>query len=261
MFRGRLLEEAAGGGIACGVARFQQCLELPGTSPPVPVRDVGIDGPDEHAGAALGAEVGIDAVRVRGDSDERARERGIDSGRIGRDEDEIDVARVVELLRPVLAHGDDGEAVGGPREADGAGQHSVRDQRESAGHLLEVVQADEITRGDLEKRQMLATYEVVDVVCFSRVPAHLTGNCDRAGRGHVQLREHVQGCRVGDDHARQRVAGSHDRCEAGGEGGLGLQPFAGCRERGEELIGHQPHRVGSRRRADKLVEQLWRWHR
>ena len=261
VFRGRRFEQSSGGHVARGVARLQQRLELPGAGPPVPVGDVGVDRPHEHAGATLRAEVGVDAKRSRTDRDHRACERRIDVGSVRGDQEDVDVARVVELLRPVLAHGDDRQAVFGPGKADGAGEHSIGDQRECTGHLLEVGQAVEIMCGDLEEGKMLPAYQVLDIVRLSGVPAHLAGVGDRAGRFHAQSRQHVQRRRIGDDHARQRVAGSCDRCEPGGKDRLGLQPFAGLWEHGEELVGYQPHRVGSRGRADELVEQLWRWHK
>ncbi len=261
MFKGRGLEQPPGGRVPRGVASLQQCLELPGTCPPVPVSDVGTHGADERAGTTLGAEVGVDAERAGADRYDRTGERRIDLGPVPGDKKDVDVARVVELVRTVLAHGDDSQVVIGSGEAYGAGQHPVGDERERACHLLEVGQSVEIACSDLEETKVLAAHKVIDVIGLSGVPAHPAGPGDLSRLPHVESREHLNGRRVGHDHARQRAAGCRDRGEPGGETRLGLHSVASCRERGEELVGHQPHRVGSRRRADELVEQVWRWHR
>ena len=132
VFRGRLFEQAAGGGIAGGVARFQQCLELPGTGPPAPVarRRNRRTGRARRSGPRGG---GWCRCGTRGEAmatTERASE-GSTLGGIRRDEDDVDVARVVELLRAVLAHGDDGEAVRRPRQ--GGWRRQAPDRRPARG--------------------------------------------------------------------------------------------------------------------------------
>ena len=228
------------------MAGLQERLELPGPGPAVPVGDVGLDGADEHAGTALGAEIGVDAEGAGADRDDRAGEGGVDLGPFGGDEEDVDVARVVELPGPVLAHGDDGQAVVGSGKADGAGEDPIADDRERAGHLFEVAQAVEVPCRDLEQGKVLAAHEVLHVLGLCGIPPQKAAFAGRPSRRRVQLREHVEGGGVGDDDPRKRVAGGRNGHEPRREGGLGLQSVAGVRKGGEELVGHQPHRVGSR---------------
>ncbi len=104
-----------------------------------------------------------------------ARARGVDLGGIRRDEDDVDVARVVDLLGAVLSHGDHGEAVLGPGERDGACEDPVGDVRERPRDLLEAVQADQVPGGDSEQGQLLSPDEVVDVRRSGGVPAEPVG--------------------------------------------------------------------------------------
>ncbi len=117
----RLFEATAAVGLTRGVPRLQERLELPGAGPTLPVGDVGGDRAYEHPGAALRAQVRVDAVGARGEGDDRTGEGRVDLGGVGGHEDDVEVACVVDLLGTVLSEGDDGEAACRPREGDGAG--------------------------------------------------------------------------------------------------------------------------------------------
>ena len=112
-------------GVARERAGLQQRLELPALGPPVVVLQVRLERAHERAVLALGPEVRVDLPQrrldagspmtasrsSRGASRRRARERrhGLLVGGLG-DEDDVDVADVVELAGAGLAHADDREA-------------------------------------------------------------------------------------------------------------------------------------------------------
>ena len=176
-------------------------------------------------------------------------QRRVDVGALGGDEDDVDVARVVDLLGAVLAHGDHGQAVRGPRKLDGAGEYPVGELGEGSRDLLEIVQADEVPRRDLEHAEVLATDEVLFVRGHRGVPR------EPARLARRDMREDAERVRVGDDDSRQRAARRRDRRERDGEAGVRCHLLGGARERREELFGHEAHRFGSRRGAHEVVWQ------
>ena len=109
--------------VASDRTRLEQRLELPGLRPAVVVGEVAGERPDEGAGLALGAQVGIDrpdhALRRlhRAGPHQRRGEpgRGGDGPLLVAalhrlsDEDDVHVADVVQLAAAALAHRDDGE--------------------------------------------------------------------------------------------------------------------------------------------------------
>jgi len=117
-----------------GVARYRACLEqrleLPAAGPPPVVALVAGEGAHQRPGPALGAQRGVDrehrglgarlgaASHHRlGQPGRRAHRRGFVSGSVGLglgagDEDDVDVADVVQLLAAALAHADHGETDG-----------------------------------------------------------------------------------------------------------------------------------------------------
>ncbi len=113
-------------GVAGERPGLQQGLELPALRPPLVVLHVRVEGAHERPVLALRAEVRVDLPERRLDPgvvDEPARHdrepgRDLDRAPLGeallvgglRDEDHVDVAQVVELARPGLAHADDREA-------------------------------------------------------------------------------------------------------------------------------------------------------
>jgi hypothetical protein len=109
--------------VARGVPGLEQCLELPGRGPSFVVREVTRQRADERTGAAFGAEVGVDLPDRalagvlpaelhdgRGESG-RGTDRCAVVSALDRlvDEDDVDVAEVVELAPAGLAHRHDRE--------------------------------------------------------------------------------------------------------------------------------------------------------
>ncbi len=89
---------------------LEQRLELPGLGPPLVVGDVAVEGAHERALTALGAQVGVHLeAGLAQDPHHPACEPG--GGGVGglRDEHDVDVADVVQLVAAALAHGDDRE--------------------------------------------------------------------------------------------------------------------------------------------------------
>ena len=205
VLRGRHFEQPAGVRVASAVARLQQGLELPGPGPPVPVRDVGVDRAHEHAGASLGTEIGVDAERPDAIVTTARAKRGIDLAGIGGDEEDVDVARVVELIGPVLAHGDDGKAVVGPGKAMApAITRSATSESElvtSSRSLqpVEVAAATSSSERCLRRTRSSASSALAGSQRSAATPV--------IGRGPACSAQHLQGGRVGDDHAGQRGTG------------------------------------------------------
>ena len=87
---------------------FQQRLELPGFRPSLVVGDVRLDRPDQLTAAALGPQPGVHLEeRRRGHPHHLAGHPG--AGRVGvlGDEDDVDVADVVQFAGTAFAHRDD----------------------------------------------------------------------------------------------------------------------------------------------------------
>ena len=83
--------------LAGGRPGFEQGLELPGLRPPVPVGDIRGEAADKRAGATLGAQPEVDTPGLAGQRDELLRVAPAD-------QDNVDVAAVVELACTELAH-------------------------------------------------------------------------------------------------------------------------------------------------------------
>ncbi len=111
---GRLDERPAELGVAGHRPGLDEGLELPVRRPLVPVGPVGVEAPRQGAGPALGAEVGVgaedDAVGRRlGHGGEQVAGDPLGRGAAPLvDEEDVDVAGVVELPPAELSHADDG---------------------------------------------------------------------------------------------------------------------------------------------------------
>ena len=125
---------------------LQQCLELPGLGPPVPVGDVAVDGPCQCAVASLGTEVGVHPEAAPGDVEDPA---GLAS--VALDEQHVDVTGVVELAAPELAHADHGQGtVICLGDANGGPEHGRCQLGEGGGRGLQVVEAEQVASHDPE---------------------------------------------------------------------------------------------------------------
>ncbi len=153
-------------------AGLEQGLELPGLRPALVVREMGGEGTDEGAVAALGAEVGVDGPdgaldgglgadphQVGGEAGGGLEGLGL-VGAVRRvaDEDDVDVGDVIQLVAAALAHGDDGEAAlrrvlggGGARDAQGRAEGGGGQVGELGGGLGDVDGAADVAGGDGEQ--------------------------------------------------------------------------------------------------------------
>jgi hypothetical protein len=170
-------ESAAGGGVAGGDAGLDEHLELPVAAAGLVVSLGGIEGHDDFAVAAFGAEAEIDAVadafggvaaeEVGDEVGDLLRELfvgdGFGAGGVaigGVEEDEVDVGAVVELFAAELADGEDGDRSAGEAVAlgvvgDGAAEGDVEDGvgevGEFAGGFREIGEAADVAEEDAEE--------------------------------------------------------------------------------------------------------------
>jgi len=239
---GLLQEAPAQIRVAGDGARLQQGLELPRVGPPVPIGLVGVEGSDQRPVAALGPQVDVDPEAGAGHVEHGPGCPGL-LGDAGPDEDDVDVARIVQLRAPQLAHADDGEAVGAGR-VDSPLQHLARHAGQRVAHHRQVVKAHQVPSRHAQQLQPLPAAQVADP--------------GEGGPG-VEVGQHVDGRRIGEQqlgegpagcgHCDQRAPQGDVHLEAGAEGRVGLgQPFEGHADRsggGRVLDGdRQPH-VGS----------------
>jgi hypothetical protein len=160
---------------------LEQGLELPGAGPLLVVGLVTGEGAHERAGLALGAQRRVDLPgRLPADPHEgrgglrRRRDRralriaGIH--RLG-DEDDVDIAHIVQLATARLAHGDDRQAArcgGGRLLRDGqrqpGGQDGGRDVGELGGGLLGRQPVAEVTAGQRQDRPAVGLPEGADAL-------------------------------------------------------------------------------------------------
>lgn len=164
-------------GVARDGAGLQERLELPGLRPALVVGEVGGEGADEGAVAALGAQVGVDRPDgaldrgLRADPHQVGGQPGRGLERLAfvsfpvadlfrklRDEDHVDVRDVVQLVAAALAHRDDGEPAqggvvgrGGAGDAERGAQRRRRQVRELGGGLGDVDGAAHVTGRDGEE--------------------------------------------------------------------------------------------------------------
>ncbi len=171
----------AEGFVAGDGAGLQERLELPGLGPALVVGQVGGEGADEGAVAALGAEVGVDGPdgafdgglgadphQVGGESggglERLALVRAVGPAGPVRpvggvpDEDHVDVGDVVELVAAALAHRDDGEAAerrvlggGGGGDPQGRAEGGGGEVGELGGGLGDVDGAADVAGRDGEQ--------------------------------------------------------------------------------------------------------------
>ncbi len=148
---------------------LEQRLELPGLGPALVVRDVRVQGADQFAAFALGTQRGVDLEERRGADPHHlpGDAAGAGIGRLG-DEHDVDVADIVELAGPALAHRDHGQVDGAGTVRDDVGdghrqgrrQGRIGEIREPLAHL-EVRQDRFVLHdggeiGGREQRQLIA---------------------------------------------------------------------------------------------------------
>ena len=243
------------------MASLQQGLELPGPGPPLPVPRRGRDGPHEHAGASFRTEVGIDPERTRSDRDDSAGERGIDLAGIGGNEEDVDVARVVELFRTVLAHGDDGEPAVRPGKADGARQHPVGDKRNELVTSSRSVSPSRSSPATSNRERCLRRTRSSTSSAGGRVPAQRTGIGDAVGASRLTGPEHLERGRVGDEHAgKDRLATATTQNLAARAGSDSSCPRASGKA-AKSWSATSLTEPGAADRADEVVEQAGRRHK
>ncbi|BAU82757.1 glutamate-ammonia-ligase adenylyltransferase domain protein [Streptomyces laurentii] len=158
-------------------AGLQEGLELPGLGPALVVGEVGGEGADQRAVAALGAEVGVDRPDDALDRGLRADPHQV-GGQPGRrldglslaavafaglvgglaDEDDVHVGDVVQLAAAALAHGDHGEPApggvlgrGGLGERERGAQGGGGEVGQFGGGLGDVGGAAHVAGGDPEQ--------------------------------------------------------------------------------------------------------------
>ncbi len=132
-------------------------LELPRAGPPLVPRGVPVDGPGQRAGASLGAQIGVGAEHrpvsggLRHDrQDPTGAPFGVVSVAVV-DEQDVDVAGVVELASAELAHPDHGEGQRLAAELERGAEADVGEVREATTDGREVREPQEIGGGDPEQ--------------------------------------------------------------------------------------------------------------
>ncbi len=260
--------------VARGIPGLEQCLELPGRGPSLVVRDMARQRAHERAGAAFGAEVGVDlpdralagvlAAQLHDGGGEAGRcaDRRAVVGTLGRlvDEDDVDVAQVVELATAGLAHRHDrepaqlGSLVGRSGDLERGAERGHREVGQLRRGLLERGQGGQVARRDV---QQLAEVRHAQLVCRRRLlhlpPAYVEG--DRRGRQLARAEvDEVLG--MTDEEVAEGLArAEHDQksltqlrvgCQQVEQLGS-TEPLADRAERGER-------RVGARHAGDLVDE-------
>ena len=209
-------------GIACRGPRLHQRLELPGLGPALVVGDMRVQRAHQLAVLALRPQRRVDLEeRLRGEPHHLAGHPGGDRVGLFGDEDDVDVADVVQLAGTALAHRDHRQ----PRRlavfaAHRAGRHLQRDAQRGVGQIRQV-DADLGERQHrlvLHRRRQVEAGEHHQPVAVER-PQHgqhivcATGRFDGVGEGGAQFvgrrqrhvsRQQVPGLRVRDQVVAQR---------------------------------------------------------
>ena len=154
--------------VSGGGSGFQQSLELPWFGPTSPIGLVRVECAHERPVAALGSEVGIDAETATSDLHDRTRSSIEPVAGTFADEEDVDVARVVELGPAEFAHAEDGErqavgsvAVAGGGKSGGRSQNLPTECGEVPAHLFELVVAEEVARCDAEKLEIAPGHQTI----------------------------------------------------------------------------------------------------
>ncbi len=212
---GRLVEAQPQRPVARHRLGLEQGLELPGFGPPVPVGLVGVEGAHQTPVATLRAQVGVDPEAVSGQVHDLAG-RGLQlGGRTVAHEDEVDVARVVELPAAELAHPDHRQPVGAAQLA-GRLDHVGGQVGQVPPHRGQVVGALEVTGRDPQELQLLPPGQPLDGHGVDRRPA-------------IDVAQHLQGLGCGGDQPGQGTAGGQHRHQASATLGCIGQPVVELR--------------------------------
>ena len=193
---GRLLDElAAEVRPAGGRPGLQQGLELPGLRPSVPVRRVRGEAADQRAGAALRAQRQVGAPGLTDQTDKALRVASAD-------QDDVDIAAVVELACAQLAHGHHGQLVGEAAGLCGRRQHPVGQVGQQPPHGLERDPVGKVEGGDPQHLEGLPTRQRLQ-----RPDRLVEGGQDVQSHrvGHARAGEERAGCHHGHDGLQQRA--------------------------------------------------------
>ena len=267
---------------------------------PLPVlargRVIGLGGADREgrgggAGVRSEAEVGAKHVTVRGslvhDRDQVAGEAGEDllqpvAARVGRgllveEDDDVDVARIVELARAELAHAEDDETrallwrvgvrqgklaaiVQVPQQvgADGA-ERDRGDVRKRAGHPLQRPDRGDVGHADGEARAALRHAQALHHL-LSRFLAE-DGGIRRHGAGggigsvRPLLDQHARKILVGGEAMAEIAAVAEERSEQRVSGGIAFTRLG----EGDEAVVLAPGRVLAPALPAECERRLVRW--
>ena len=182
--------------------RSQQCLPLPGLSPAIPVGLIARQAPHQRPVATFGPEVRVDTKGAPGHIEHRAscpfEERRVAFA----DQDDVDVAGVVQLITAELAHAHDNKS---PVTVEVGQHHGMSVCEDIASHRADRRGrsrqrhgAGEVERGYSEQLTPLPLHDLIPI---------------RGGPG-LRVREHVEGSRVLLEQTSQAPAGSEHRDES-----------------------------------------------
>ena len=191
--------------------RLEQRLELPRLRPALVVADMRLDGPDEGSLLALGPKRGIDlpdralgrhcgaGAHEPGGERCRGAQGFILAGRLTIGdllchEDDVDIAHVVELAPPALAHADDrkaaGNRIGGqsrPSHRQGRLEYGVGEVREPCRNNVHRCEPCEVAGRDAEQmgtvRDAQAIKQRGQLTCCHRLVARRIGADGAQQRG------------------------------------------------------------------------------
>ncbi|CNG87318.1 Uncharacterised protein [Mycobacterium tuberculosis] len=272
-------------------AGLEQRLELPRLGPPLVVGAVAGEGPHQRPGLALGAQRGVDLPEraLLGAGRARPHHRGREPGRGAqrgvlvvpvprfRHEDHVDVADVVQLAAPGLAHADHGEPARPVLGDAGAGDREARLQRgrgevgQLGGDLGDVRRADQVAAGQREQPPAVGDAERGERAVAAghrlrggRVGAHGGEQLGAGvpGRGGRAVAQHPPVVRMPGEVVAER--GAHPehggeplpRPRLGGEGRAQLAARAvlvGGREEPQQPVQRQVGVGGAAERVEEVV--------
>ena len=230
---------------------LDQRLELPRVGPAVPVALVRGHRAHECTAATLGAQIGVDPEAASGDVEHRTGPAIEIPLRALAHEHHIDVARVVELVAPELAHADDGESsFVGVRLVRGADvirrerarrlENLATERGEIAPHRFERVEADEVAGGDAQELEVPPGHERLGGVIGDRWPM-------------IEMGEELDGI-VGSsaDDTRERAAGGGDGHESAGELRIGAEAIGPVAISLDEAAQREGHGFGIGAAVDEI---------
>ena len=204
-------------GITGGGPCLQQGLELPGFGPALIVGDVRFECPNQLSAFTFRTQRGIDLEEGVGCEPHHLTGNPGRGGQVIAgvlpDEDDVDIADVVEFARTALAHRDDGETGRRPLCTDGAGGHGQRRLQRRIGQVRQVCH-------HLDEGQHRLVLD---------------------GRGHVERGQHQQPVPV--QVAQRRHGAAHTPVDLDGTGRLdegGAQLFTSGKV---DVAGQQPPRL------------------